>query len=91
MAASTDSDSLTTAAYTQLAADSVAGLVQHISGSPVRIHVGSAAPDASTTDYVLIGGNGHLPLCFSWSGFTTGDDVYGRAHEGTALVSTVAA
>lgn len=90
MAASTDSDALTTT-YTQLATDSVAGLVQHMAGSPVRIHVGSSAPSDSTADYVLIGGNGQLPMAFSWSGFTTGDDVYGRAHEGTALVSTVAA
>lgn len=91
MAASTDSDSLTSAAYTLLATDSASGVVQHISGGVVRIHVGSSLPSADTADYLLIGSNGHLPSAFSWAGLTTGDDVYGRAHEGAALVSTVAA
>jgi hypothetical protein len=90
MAASTDHDSLTTS-YTQLAADSASGLVQYMSGKNVRIHVGSSTPSDATTDYILIGGNGKLPLAFSWAGLTTGDDVYARADEGTATVVTVAA
>jgi hypothetical protein len=91
MAASTDTDSLTTAAYTQVATDSVSGVVQHRGGSLVRIHVGSSLPDVATEDFIIIGSQGNLPTAFSWSGFTTGDDVYARADSGTALVSTVAA
>jgi len=91
MAASTDTDELTAAAYTLVATDSVSGVVQHKRGSMVRIHVGSSLPDADTVDYIRIGSIGNLPSAFSWNGFTTGDDVYARAEEGTALVSTVAA
>lgn len=91
MAASTDTDELTTSAYTLVASSSVAGVVQHKRGNLVRIHVGSSLPSADTEDYVTIGSSGNLPSAFSWNGFTSGDNVYARADFGTALVSTVAA
>ncbi len=91
MAASTDTDALTTSAYTLVATDSVSGVVQHKGGSNVRIHVGSSLPSADTDDYLLIGSMGNLPSAFSWNGFTTGDDVYARADRDTATVTTVAA
>lgn len=88
MAASTDNDALTTAAYTQIAAAAVTGITQHMGGDLVRIHVGTSLPSADTADYLLIGSVGDLPRTFTWSGFTTGDNVYARAHNGTASVST---
>jgi hypothetical protein len=90
MAASTDTDALTITAYTLVATDAAAGMVQHMGGSKVRIHVGTSLPDAATVDYVLIGSEGDLPRTFSWTGYGSGDDVYARADLGTAIVSTVA-
>lgn len=91
MAASTDRDNLTTSAYTEVAASSVTGVVQHMGGSLVRIHVGTALPSADTEDYLLIGAFGDLPRRFEWQGFTTGDNVYARADTGTSVTVTVAA
>lgn len=91
MAASTDTDALTADAWVLLATDSVSGVVQHKGGGMVRINVGSASPTLETDEYLLIGSIGNLPSAFTWSGFTTGDDVYGRAHREDATVTTVAA
>ena len=89
MAASTDSDTLSSTAYTEIAADAVSGVVQVRSHGLVRIHVGTSLPSASTDDYVLIGPEGNLSPNFAWSGFTTGDNVYARAHNAGETPTTV--
>lgn len=90
MAASTDSDALELV-YVELADGSVSGVVQHMGGDLVRIHVGGSAPSDSTDAYVLIGSAGDLFRSFSWSGFAAGDKVYGRADRTASVVTTIVA
>jgi len=91
MAASTTRTALTTSAYTALATSSISGVIQHMGGSMVRIHVGSSLPAAGVDTYILIGSIGDLFRSFSWNGFTTGDIVYGRADTDTSIVTTIVA
>ena len=89
MAAATTATSLTSSAYSVLATSIAQGLIQHRGGGMVRIHVGSSLPAADTNNYLLIGTIGDLFRSFSWSGFTTGDIVYGRADDTAATVVSV--
>lgn len=89
MAATTTSTNLTNAAYSVLSTSIASGVIAHRGGGMVRIHCGTTLPAADSNNYLLIGSIGDLFRTFSWSGFTTGDIVYGRAHDTPATVVSV--
>jgi len=88
MAAATVNSALTNAGYTKVADGAVSGVVQHRGGGLVRIYVGTADPTVSGTSFLLIGSQNNLPNFFSWSGLTTGDQVWAMADSSNAVVAT---